>query len=154
MRGASASCTSGSTCPRRSARRIRLWAPPAPPNSAVDRVCLPGGLLRSEAARPPPPHPFANGWFADAEIGRDLRDRLSRLDMAGHLESTVGRGARILVNVHPELRPGLLTVGNHQFPSPAPGEQPSQQSQLEQQVEDAEGALPMLGLRVLQVRIE
>jgi hypothetical protein len=63
---------------------------------------------------------------------RDLRDRLSSLDMAGHLESTVGRGARILVNVHPGLRPGLLTVGSHQFLSSAPGEQPSQQSQLVQ----------------------
>jgi hypothetical protein len=37
------------------------------------------------------------------------------IDAAGHQDSTVRRGARILVNVHPGPRLGLLTDCNHQF---------------------------------------
>jgi hypothetical protein len=77
------------------------------------------------AARSPAPHPFANGLFAHAEISRHLRCLLSMFDAAGHLESTVGRAARIFVDVHPGPRLGSLAVGNHQFPKPAPDEQPS-----------------------------
>src|SRR5215471_4563094 len=79
---------------------------------------------RDIAARPPAPHPFAHGLLADAEIARHFADSLTGINSASHQESTVGRGARILVDVHPRPRLGLLTVANHQFPKPASDEQP------------------------------
>src|SRR5215472_5906732 len=68
--------------------------------------------------------PFPDSLFADAEIARHFDHPFTGTNAAGHQESTVGGGARILVDVHPGPRLGLLTVGNHQFPQPAPDEQP------------------------------
>ena len=78
------------------------------------------------AARPPTLQPFSNGLDADAELGGDTLPRLFLFDHAAHHEeSTTRRRPRILVDVHPGLRLGLLTVGNHQFPKSVPDEQPS-----------------------------
>jgi hypothetical protein len=44
--------------------------------------------------------------LADAKIGRHAHDLLAGADPAGHQESTVRGGARILVNVHPGLGSG------------------------------------------------
>jgi hypothetical protein len=63
--------------------------------------------------------------LADAEIGSHFDGPLTGTNAASHQQSTVRRGARILVDVHPGPRlGGLLTVGNHQFPKPALDEQP------------------------------
>ena len=61
--------------------------------------------------------------LADAGIGRDVDGPLTGTNTASHRESTVWSGERILVDVHPWHRLGLLTVGNHQFPKPASDEQ-------------------------------
>jgi hypothetical protein len=62
--------------------------------------------------------------FADAEIARHFDHAFTGTNATGHQESTVGSRARILMNVHPGPRLELLTVDNHQFPKPAPDEQP------------------------------
>jgi hypothetical protein len=61
---------------------------------------------------------------ADTEISRHFDDPLTGTNSASHQKSTVRGGARILMDVHPGPRLGLLTVGNHQFPKPASDEQP------------------------------
>jgi len=57
---------------------------------------------------------------------RRLRHRPAVLrDPFNQEELTLRRQPRILVDVHLGLRPGLLVLGNQQFPSPAADEQPS-----------------------------
>ena len=59
------------------------------------------------AARPPPRQPLAHRAFADTKVGGDLGCGLLLIEhAANHQESTVRRGARILMNVHPGLRLG------------------------------------------------
>jgi hypothetical protein len=77
---------------------------------------------RDLAATLPAPNPFAYGLLADAQIARDLDGPLAGTNAASHQEATVRGGARILVDVHPGPRLGLLTVDNHQFLKPASGE--------------------------------
>jgi hypothetical protein len=54
---------------------------------------------------------------ADEEIGRHFDGPFTGANAASHQESTVRGGARILVDVHPGPRLGLLTVGTTSFPS-------------------------------------
>jgi hypothetical protein len=79
---------------------------------------------RHFAANLPAPYPFAHGLLADTEISRHFDDPFTGTNSASHQKSTIRGGARILMDVHPGPRLGLLTIGNHQFPKPVSDEQP------------------------------